>query len=121
MNTYEKVIDYLKSYKKLEYDVEFYRHKMEGIKAISYSIEEKGTAVEDMMIVYMEKIEQAESKMHKIEEFIENNFTDLDRLIIHDKFINNMTYESISKNVGYSTSHIKRLLNRAIYKYLSKR
>lgn len=120
MNTYEKVVEYLKSYQKLNYDIEFYRHKMGGLKAISYSQEENGTALNDMMIVYMQKIEKAENKQKEVEAFIENNFNDLERLIIHDKFISNMSLKAIGNDIGYSSSHIKKLLDKAIYGYLAR-
>lgn len=120
LNSYDKVINYLKSHKQLEYDIEFYRTKMEGLKAISYSQEEKGTAQDDMMLVYMQKIEECQAKQEEIEKFIENNFKGLDRLIIHSKYIDGMTYKVVGLEVGYSTTHIKKLLNKAIYKYLVK-
>lgn len=121
MNTYEKVISYLKMHKKLQFDIEFYRHKMGGLKAISYSQEEKGTSADDMMTVYMQKIENAEMKQKEIESFIEDNFHGLDRLIIYNKFINNMSLKTIGSETNYSGSYIKKLMDKAIYKYLAKK
>lgn len=120
MNTYEKVINYLKLHKKLQFDIEFYRHKMGGLKAISYSQEEKGSSADDMMTIYMQKVENAENQQKEIEEFIENNFSDLDRLVIYNKYVNDMTLSAIGNEIGYSTSHIKRVINKAIYKFLAR-
>ena len=120
MNTYEKVVEYLKLHKKLKFDIEFYRHKMSGLKAISYSQEEKGTSADDMMTVYMEKIEKAEGQQRKIESFIEANFDGLDRLIIFNRFVNNMSFKSIGKEIGYTNSHVKKLMDKAIYKFLAR-
>lgn len=121
MNTYEKVVEYLNMYKNLEYDIEFYMNKMTGLKAVSYSQEEKGTSRnEDMMVIYMQKIEEATEKQREIEKFIEKNFNSLDRLIIHDKFISGMTLQQIGNEIGYSSSHCKKLINKAIYRYLAK-
>lgn len=120
MNSYEKIIDYLKGYRKLQYDIEFYRNKMEGLKAISYSQEEKGTSMDDMMSVYMQKIENAEDIQKGIEVFVETNFSGLGRLIIHKKFIQNMTFKSIGAEIGYTNSHCKKLMDKAIYGYLAK-
>lgn len=120
MNTYEKVNEYLKRYKKLDYDIEFYRTKMSGLKAISYSQEEKGSSANDMMFVYMEKIDKAEAKQREIKDFIENNFDGKDRIIIFEKFINDKTFEQIGELVGYSRSHTKYMMDKAIYRYLAK-
>lgn len=120
LDTYEKVENYLKQYQELNYDIILYENKMGGLKAISYSQEEKGTAQDDMMLVYMEKIEKCRDNQREIEKFIEVNFLGLDRLIIHNKYVEGMTYKAIGKEVGYSTTHIKKLLNKAIYKYLAK-
>ncbi len=120
LDTYEKVENYLKQYQELNYDIILYENKMSGLKAISYSQEEKGTAQDDMMLVYMEKIEKCRDNQREIEKFIEVNFLGLDRLIIHNKYVEGMTYKAIGKEVGYSTTHIKKLLNKAIYKYLAK-
>lgn len=119
MYTYEKVMEYLKSYRKLSYDIEFYRNKMEGLKAISYSQEEKGTSLDNMMSVYIQKIEKAENKQREIENFIETNFTDLGRLIIYDKFVKFETFKSIGAKIGYTNSHCKKLMDKAIYRYLA--
>ena len=120
LNTYEKVVEYLKQYKKLDYDIEFYRNKMGGLKAISYSQEEKGASADDMMTIYMQKIEDAEGKQKEIENFIESNFEGRERAILFDKYIRNMTFKEIGKSVGYSRSHVKYMLNKGIYRYLAK-
>lgn len=120
MNTYEKVVDYLKLHKKLDYDIEFYRNKMGGLKAISYSQEEKGTSADDMMTVYMQKIESAENKQKEIEKFIEDNFNEIDRLVIHDRYVNNMTLKAIGNGIGYTASHVKKIIDKSIYKYLAR-
>lgn len=120
MNTYEKVVEYLRSYQKLKYDIEFYRNKMTGLKAISYSQEENGTALNDMMTVYMQKIENAENKQKDIEKFIEDNFDGMDRLIIQKRFIDNMTLLSIGNDIGYSKSRVSTFIDKAIYRYLAR-
>lgn len=120
MNTYEKVVDYLKLHKKLDYDIEFYRNKMGGLKAISYSQEEKGTSADDMMTVYMQKIETAENKQKEIEQFIEDNFSGKSRVIIFERFINNKTFKEVGDKVGYSRSHVKYMMDKSIYGYLAK-
>lgn len=120
MNTYEKVIDYLKLHKKLNFDIEFYRHKMSGLKAISYSQEEKGTPADDMMSVYIEKIDKLEAQQREIESFIESHFDGLGRLIIFNKFVYNMSFKSIGKEIGYTSSHVKKLMDKAIYAFLAR-
>lgn len=119
LDTYEKVIEYLKMYKKLQYDIEFYRNKMQGLKAISYSNEEKGTSMNNMMSVYMQKIDDAQSRQNDIEKFIEDNFNGIDRLIIYEKFICDKSLNAIANDVGYSNMHVKRMMNKAIYRYLA--
>ncbi len=120
MNTYEKVVEYLKLYKKLEYDIEFYRTKMSGLKAITYSQEEKGTAADNMMSVYMEKIDNAESKQREVQQFIESNFDGKNRIIIFERFIEDKTFKEIGIDIGVSRSHVKRMMDKAIYRYLAK-
>lgn len=120
MNTYEKVVDYLKLHRKLEYDIEFYRHKMEGLKAISYTEEEKGTSNDDIMTIYMQKIEDAEKKMRDIESFVESNFDGIGRLIISEKYIHNKTFKSIGNEICYSNSHVRKLMNKEIYRFLAR-
>ena len=53
---YEEVIRYLKSYQELKYNIEFYRTKMSGLKAISYSQEEKGAILDNLMTEYMPRL-----------------------------------------------------------------
>lgn len=120
MNTYEKVIAYLEMYKELNYEVEFYQTKWEGLKAISYSQEAKGTAVDNMMSVYMQKVDEVKAKQKEIESFIESNFSGKSRLIIYNKFIEGMSYKAIGKKIGYSTSYVKSLMDKAIYRFLAK-
>lgn len=94
---------------------------MEGLKAISYSqYEEKGTSMNDTMAIYMHKIEEAEAKQKEIESFIESNFNGKSRLIIYNKFIEGMSYKAIGKKIGYSTSYVKSLMDKAIYRFLAK-
>lgn len=120
LDTYEKVENYLKQHQKLSYDIEFYRTKMEGLKAISYSHEEKGTSMDDMMSVYMQKIEKAETQQKEIEKFIEKNFSGRDKVMIYEKYVCNHSDVYIGNKHHYSSTHIKRLINKAIYKYLAK-
>lgn len=120
LNSYDKVVNYLKSHKQLEYDIEFYRTKMEGLKAISYSQEEKGTSMEDMMSVYMQKIEKAENKQREIESFIENKFEGRARVAIYKKYVENQTLKEIGTDLNYAASYIARLIDMAIYSFLAK-
>lgn len=120
LNSYDKVINYLKSHKQLEYDIEFYRTKMEGLKAISYSQEEKGISMDDMMSVYMQKIEKAEDKQREIEHFIENEFEGRARVAIYKKYVENQTLKEIGTDLNYAASYIARLIDMAIYSFLAK-
>ena len=120
MNSYDKVIEYLKLHKQLEYDIEFYRTKMEGLKAISYSQEEKGTSMDDMMSIYMQKIEKAENKQREIENFIEDKFEGRARVVIYKKYVENQTLKEIGTDHSYATSYIGRLIDKAIYGLLAK-
>lgn len=120
LDSYEKVVGYLKKYKKLGININVYRHRMGGLKAISYSQEEKGTAINDMMIVYMQKIEDAEKERKEIEDFVSKNFEGIDKIIIYEKFINDTTYIKIGKIIGYDNSYCSKRMKKAIYKYLSK-
>lgn len=115
---YEEVIRYLKSYQELKYNIEFYRTKMSGLKAISYSQEEKGAILDNLMTEYMVKIEQAEKKMKEIETFIENNFQGKERLCIWNRYINNDTYKQIGAEIYYTSSYTRKFITNAIYKYL---
>ena len=121
MNTYNKVIEYLESYQKLKYDIIKYEHLKEGIKAISYSQEEKGTVmVKDMLLGYIEKIEELKAKQLEVVQFVEKNFKDIEGVIISDRYINGMTLKEIGKNIGYTNSHVRKMIDKAIYRYLSK-
>ena len=121
LNTYEKVVEYLNTHKKLKWDIEFYRNKMEGLKAISYSQEEKGTSMDDMMSIYMQKIDDAESKMREIEKFVENQFEGMNRIIIYKRYIGYNTLADIGDSISYSASYVKKMIDKAIYGYLAKR
>ena len=119
MNTYEDVVNYLKSYRELKYNIEFYRNKMYSLKAISYSQEEKGTSMQDTMSLYMQKIEDAEKEMMKIEQFIEINFDGIERLAIWNRYINGDTYKQIGIEINYTASYVNKFIINAIYKYLA--
>lgn len=73
-----------------------------------------------MMSVYMQKIDNAEAKQREIEKFIEDNFDDKNRIIIHERFVEGKTLEEVGNSIGYSRSHTKHMMDKAIYKYLSK-
>lgn len=120
LDTYEKVEKYLKGYQELNYDIILYENKMGGLKAISYSQEEKGTAHDDMMLVYMQKIEECQAKQEEIEKFIEKSFSGRDKAMIHEKYVCNHSNVAIGNNYHYSSTHVKRLIKKAIYKYLAK-
>ena len=93
---------------------------MGGFKAISYSQEESGISADNMMTVYMQKIETAEDKQKEIKKFIEDNFKEIDCLVIYDRYVNNMILKAISSNIEYITSHIKKHIDKAIFKYLER-
>lgn len=118
MKTYDEIIRYLKSYQELKYNIEFYRNKMGGLKAISYSQEEKGTAQDNIMFSYMQKIEDAENEMKEIEKFIEDNFKGNARIIIWNKYINRDTYKQIGIDLGYDPSHCCNVAKKSIENYL---
>lgn len=118
MSTYEDVVNYLKSYRELKYNIEFYRNKMGGLKAISYSQEEKGTSMQDTMSLYMQKIEDAEKTMKIIEEFIEINFDGIERLAIWNRYINFDKLDKIAKDLNYSRSGISKIISTAIENYV---
>lgn len=119
MNTYEDVVNYLKRYRELKYNIEFYRNKMGGLKAISYSQEGKGTCMNDIMSLYMQKIEDAEKEMRIIEEFIEMNFDGIERLAVWNRYINGDTYKQIGIEINYTASYVNKFIINAIYKYLA--
>ena len=120
LDTYEKVENYLKKYQSLSYDIILYENKMGGLKAISYSQEEKGTAQDDMMLVYMEKIENCREQQKEIEKFIEKNFVGADKVMIYGKYVEDKNYTEIGRVIHFSSVHVKRLIKKAIYKYLAK-
>lgn len=120
LDTYEKVEKYLESYQELNYDIILYENKMGGLKAISYSQEEKGTAQNDTMLVYMQKIEKCRSNQKEIEEFIEKSFSGRDKAMIYEKYVCDHSYVSIGNKHHFSSTHVKRLIRKAIYKYLAK-
>lgn len=118
MESAKDVFDYLKSYQDLKYNLEFYRTKMEGLKAISYSQEQPGTARQDTMLYCMQKIEFIESQMKEIEEFIESNFSGKTRIAIWDRFVKDMEYKEIAYEIGYTTSYVRKFMFSAIDDYL---
>lgn len=118
MKTYDEVIKYLKSYQELKYNIEFYRNKMGGLKAISYSQEEKGTSQDNMMSMYIQKIDDAEKEMKEIEKFIEDNFNGKSRLCIWNRFINGDTYKQIGAEINYTSSYAKKFVDNSIEEYL---
>lgn len=115
---YDDIIKYLKSYQELKYNIEFYRTKMSGLKAISYSQEEKGSVLDNLMTEYMSKIEESEHKMKEIEKFIENGFQGKERLCIWNRYINNYTYKQIGAEIYYTSSYTRKFITNAIYNYL---
>lgn len=117
---YDEIIKYLKSYKKLKYDIEFYRTKMSGLKAINYSLEEKGAILDNLMTEYMYKIEEAEKKMKEIELFIENNLSGLERYAVWLRYIDNLSNKEISMRLGYSSSYSHQFIKKSIVKLASK-
>lgn len=120
MNTYENVINYLEQHRKLSYDIEYYRNKMGGLKAISYSEEEKGTSMQDTMSLYMQKIEKAEEKQREIEEFIDANFLSVGRLVLYERYVKYKTLKEVSDKIGFSCSYTKKILGKTIYGYLAR-
>ena len=92
---------------------------MYSLKAISYSQEEKGAVMDNLMTEYMAKIEQAEKKMKEIEAFIENNFQGKERLCIWNRYINGDTYKQIGIEINYTASYVNKFIINAIYKYLA--
>ena len=121
MNTYDKVVSYLKSYQELKYNIEFYRNKMGGLKAISYSQEEKGASQDNMMSVYMQKIDDADKAMRQIERFIEDNFVGPERFAIWCRYIDLLENKEISSKMGYSNGYAHQFIKKAIHRYLKKR
>ena len=121
MNTYDSVVKYLKSYWELNHEINEYRRLMEGVKAISYSQEAKGTVLaKDMMLVYMVKIEEAQTKQLEVIRFIEKNFKGIEGAIMSGRYIGNMTLKEIGNMVNYSKSQVKYRHDKAIYRYLAK-
>lgn len=121
MNTYEKIVSFLKSYQKLEFDIEYFKNKMEGVKAISYSQEEKGTVMLNSMSLYMQKIDEAQQKQKAVLDFIENHFEGKTRNIFYGRYIKGMTLKEIGTEVNYSKSQVKHLHDKAIFSYLAKK
>lgn len=114
MKTYDEVIKYLKSYQEFKYNIEFYRNKMGGLKAISYSQEEKGTSQDNMMSVYLEKIESEEKKMLEIENFIESNFNGIERNIIWKRYIECLRLKEICVEMKISRSYVNKVIKSSI-------
>lgn len=122
MNTYEDVIRYLESYKKLKDDILKFETLRDGVKAISYSQEEKGTviATKDMMLEYTSKIIELQEKQSEFIKFIEKNFEGSVSTILMKKYFLLESYTEVAKEIGFSVPHTKRLVKRAIHNYLSK-
>lgn len=120
MDSYEKVENYLKKHQSLKYDIILYENKMGGLKAISYSQEEKGTVQDDMMLVYMQKIEECREQQKEIEKFIEKSFIGIDKVMIYERYIENQSYTAIGNKFHFSSMHVKRLIRKAIYGYLAR-
>lgn len=120
MNTYDEVIKYLKSYQESKYNAEFYRNKMGGLKAIAYSQEEKGTAQDNMMSTYMQKIDDSEKRMLEIETFIECNFVGAERLAIWNRYVNCMQNKEVCACLNLSNGYAHQYIKKAIMKYIEK-
>ncbi|MFQ9974285.1 hypothetical protein [Coprobacillus cateniformis] len=120
MKTYEEVVKYLKSYKEFEFNVEYYRNKMNGLKSISYSLEEKSTVQNNMTSIYMEKIDESQNKMLEIEKFIENNFVGQERFAIWEKYILKMQNKEISASMGFSNGYAHQFIKKALIRYVEK-
>ena len=122
MKTYDEVIAYLQSYKKIKEELLNYETLREGVKAISYSQEEKGTvmATKDMMLEYTSKIIELQNKQAEFLKFIDKNFEGNVSTILIKKYFLLESYPEVAKEVGFSVPHTKRLVKRAIHNYLSK-
>lgn len=118
--TYNEVKKYLKSYQEHKYNIEFYRNKMGGLKAISYSQEEKGTTQDNMMSVYMEKIEEEEKKMLEIERFIESNLKGFERNVIWKRYVDCLRIKEICSLTKKSQSYINEIIKNSILKCSKK-
>ena len=119
MSAHNEIIDYLKSYKELKFNVIFYRNKMTGLKAIEYSQEAKGTAIKNLMNVYLHKIDVAEKEMNEIEQFVEKNFSGFVRLAMWARYIDCRTYKEVvvfleEKGYSYSIDYIRVSILNAI-------
>lgn len=118
--TVDEVKRYLGRYQQLKFDIEFWRNKMGGMKAISYSQEEKGTVQENMINVYMSKIEEAENKQKEIEEYIESNYYGVERLIIWERYINCEPNKVIGNKFNLSINYVSKYITKAIEKSVAK-
>lgn len=109
-----QVEEYLKSYKELRDNLVFYRNKMKGLKAISYSQEAKSAPLTNAMNECMAKIEEIESKMRSIENFIEGMFKGELRTIVWKKYIDMISLKQIALEHDFSIFYISKKIKNAI-------
>lgn len=118
MNSYDEVIQYLESYKDICYNIDFYKNKLEGVKAISYSLEEKGTTIQNSLNIYLEKLDEAKARKEALESFIESNFYGLERIIIWSRYIELKSNKEIANETRISDGYVYKLSKKAIETYV---
>ncbi len=109
-----QVEEYLRSYKKHKENLLFYRNKMKGLKAISYSQEAKSSPLTNAMNECMAKIEDIESSMRSIENYIEEMFEGEMRTIIWKKYIDMLPMKEIALEYSLSINYLFRKIKNAI-------
>ena len=109
-----QVEEYLKSYKELRDNLVFSRNKMKGLQAISYSQEAKSSPLTNAMNECMAKIEEIETKMHAIENFVQGMFKGEIRTIVWKKYIDMISLKEIAVEHSFSVFYISKKIKNAI-------
>lgn len=72
---------------------------------------------DNMMLVYMQKIEECKEQQKEIEKFVEKSFIGIDNEMIYERYIENQSYTAVGNKVHFSSVDVKRLIKKTIYRY----
>lgn len=118
-DTIDGVIGFLESYGENKRNLEYYQAKLEGVKAITYTAEEKGAPImKDNMLDLVYRKEKCVARMSEVEQFVDKEFSGLGRLVLYKRYIQCRTLSDVGNEMGYSASGISRIVKKAINSYL---
>ena len=114
---YQEVVEWLKSYKEKFERIVYLRHRMTGLKAITY--EEKLGKMKTLND-YMDEIILLSNEAAKIEKVIDDIPDHYAKLVLGYKYIQGKSFEDISEIIHYSVSQIKRFHSIGIQEIMNR-